>query len=92
MSLGMAILPWGVVENMHALPAGQPEPSFCIEPLQVCEPGDSFLGVLFDFPMLLPGAPCFFASTEALPRVQTAAAFVPDGFPPAIDHPPQLSA
>jgi len=63
-----------------------------IEPLQVCDHGDSFLGVLLDLPVLLPGAPCLLPAIATLPLVQQAAAFVPDGFLPTIDHPPQLSA
>lgn len=90
--MGMEILPWGFVESAPAAPGGQPERTFCIEPLQVCDHGDSFVGVLFDLPVLLPGAPCLLPSTETLRLVQQAAAFVPDGFRPAIDHPPQLSA
>jgi len=90
--LGMELLPWGFVESLPAVPGGQSERTFCIEPLQVCDNGDSFLGVLFDLPVLLPGAPCLFPSTEALPLVQQTVAFVPEGFHPAIDHPPQLSA
>ena len=91
-SLGFEILPWGLVECKPAIPGGKSEHAFRIEPLQVCDHGDSFVGVLFDLPALLPGAPSLFPSTEALPLVQQAVAFVPDGFLPAIDHPPQLSA
>ena len=87
--LGMEILPWGYVE---CVPGATSERSLCIEPLEVCDHGDSFVGVLFDLPVLLPGAPCLFPSTETLPFVQLAATFVSDGFIPAIDHPPQLRA
>ena len=90
--LGTAILPWGFVEFVPAVPGGPVERTLCIEPLQVCDHGDSFVGVLFDLPVLLPGAPCLFPPPEGLPSVQQAAAFVPEGFRPAIDHPPQLSA
>jgi len=90
--LGMEILPWGFVDCVPAIAGVPSERTLCIEPLQVCDHGDSFLGVLFDLPVLLPGAPCLFSSTETLPFVQQAAAFVPDGFLAAIDHPPQLSA
>ena len=90
--LGMEVLPGGFVECVPAIPGEQSERAINIEPLQVCDHGDSFLGVLFDLPVLLPGAPCLFPSTAALPLVQQAVAFVPDGFLPAIDHPPQLSA
>ena len=91
-ALGMEILPWGFVECAPAVPGGQSERTFCIEPLHVCDHGDSFVGVLFDLPVLLPGAPCLFPSAETLPVVQLAASFVPDEFLPSIDHPPQLRA
>jgi len=90
--LGMGMLPCGFVECVPAVPGGPLERTLCIEPLQVCDHGDSFVGVLFDLPVLLPGAPCLFPPPEGLPSVQQAAAFVPEGFRPAIDHPPQLSA
>lgn len=90
--LSMEILPWGFVECMHAVPGGDSERTFRLEPLQVCDHGDSSLGVLFDLPVLLPGAPGILPLTEALALVGQAVAFVPDGFHPAIDHPPQLSA
>jgi len=90
--LGMEILPWGFVESVSTVPGGQSERTFRIEPLQVCDHGDSFLGVLFDLPVLLPGAPCLFPSNKEQSLVQQAVAFIPDGFRPAIDHPPQLSA
>lgn len=90
--LGMEILPWGFVECVPAVTGGPIERTFSIEPLQVCDHGDSFVGVLFDLPVLLPEALCLLPSTVALPLVRQAVAFVPDGFRPAIDHPPQLSA
>jgi hypothetical protein len=91
-AMGMEILPSGIAECAPAVPGGEPGRTFCIEPLQVCDHGDSFVGVLFDLPVLLPGAPCLLPSTETLRLALQAAAFVPDGFHPAIDHPPQLSA
>lgn len=91
-SLGLEILPWGFIECEPAVPGGKSEHAFRIEPLQVCDHGDSFVGVLFDLPVLLPGAPCLLPSSETLPLVQRAAAFAPDGYRPSIDHPPQLSA
>jgi hypothetical protein len=90
--LGLQVLPWGCVECAPAVPGGDRGRICTVEPLQVCDDGDSFLGILFDLPVLLPGSPCLFPSTETLPLVQQAAAFVPDGFLPAIDHPPQLFA
>jgi len=91
-SLGMKVLPWGFVEYTPAVPGGHAERALRVEPLQVCDHGDSFVGVPFDLPVLPPGAPCLLPPPEALPLVQQAAALVPDGFSPAIDHPPQLSA
>ena len=90
--LGLQILPWGCVECAPAFPGAEREQACTIEPLQVCDGGDSLLGDMFDLPLLLPGAPCIIPSTEALPLLQQAAGFVPDGFHPSIDHPPQLRA
>jgi hypothetical protein len=90
--LGMGILPWGLVEGAPDVPGGPLERTLCIEPLQVCDHGDSIVGVLFDLPVLLPGAPCLVPSPVTLPLVQQANAVAPDGFLPAINHPPQLSA
>lgn len=90
--LGLEILPLGFVEFLPAPPGGPGERTACLEPLQVCDCGDTFLGVLSDLPVLLPGAFCLLPSSAALPVVQEAVAFVPDGYRPAIDHPPQLPA
>ncbi len=90
--LGLEILPLGLVECVPAVPGGPMERTLCIEPLQVCNHGDSFVGVPFDLPVLLPGSPCLFPPPEGRPSVLLADAFVADGFHPAIDHPPQLSA
>lgn len=90
--LGLEILPWGLVESVPRLPGEAVERTLCIEPLQVCNHGDSFVGVPFDLPVLLPGSPCLFPPPEGRPSVRLADAFVPEGFLPAIDHPPQLSA
>lgn len=91
-SLGLEILPWGFVECVPAVPGEQGERTCIISPLQVCDHGDLFLGVLFDLPVLLPGDPGLFPPPEVVRLFPEAAVFVPDGFPPAIDHPPQLSA
>ncbi len=90
--LSLATLPCGFMAGVSTLPGEQSDRTCRIEPLQVCDHGDVLLGVLLDLPVLLPGAPCFFPSLESQPRVQRAVAFVPEGFHPAIDHPPQLSA
>jgi hypothetical protein len=91
-ALAIGILPWGFVESTPAQPGAERGRTLCIEPLQLCDSSDTFLGVLFDLPVLLPGAPCLLPSAETLRLVQPAAAFVPDRFRPAIDHPPQLCA
>lgn len=90
--LGMEILPWGLVECVPAVPGGPVECTLGIEPLQVCDDGDPFAGVLFDLPLLLPGAPFLLPSTEAQPLFQQSDSVVSDGFRPAIDRPPQVSA
>lgn len=89
-TLGLEILPWGYVECVPAAPGEKSGRAFRIEPLQVCDHGDTFLGVLFDLPVLLPGAPCLYPSPELARLFPEPAAFAPDGFLPAIDHPPQL--
>lgn len=91
-ALGLQILPWGCVAFAPLLPGEDRELACVIEPLQVCDDGDSLLGDLSELPVLLPGGPCLFPATATLPLGQQAAAFVPDGFHPAIDHPPQLRA
>lgn len=63
-----------------------------IEPLQVCDHGDPYLGALADLPVLVPGGPAVPASSEVLVFVPEGTAFFADGFAPPIDHPPQLSA
>ncbi len=90
--LGLEILPWGVVESVPANSGEQRERTLRIEPLQVCDHGDFFLGALFDLPVLLPGAFCLFTPTEFQPLDQLAVPLVQDGFHPAIDRPPRLSA
>lgn len=90
-ALALEILPGGV-ETAPAVAGGTSEYAFRIEPLQVCDHGDPFVGVLFDLPVLLPGAPSLFVSTETRQFAQPAAVFVPDGHLPSVDHPPQLSA
>jgi hypothetical protein len=65
--------------------------TFSVEPLQVCDHGDSCVGVLFDLPVLLPGAPSLLPSSVSLPHVQQSGAAVPDGFHPSLDRPPRFS-
>lgn len=91
-TLGLEILPWGFVECVPAVPGGQSGRTFSIEPLQVCDHGNSFLGVLFDLPVLLPGGPCVFPSPEVTRFLPEAVVLLPDGYLPAIDHPPQIAA
>jgi hypothetical protein len=90
-SLGLEVLPCAFVECVAVAPGGQGAGAFCLEPLQTCDAEDSLDGVLFDFPFLLPGGGCLFPSTEAQWHLPDAAAFAPDGFHAAIEHPPQLS-
>jgi hypothetical protein len=90
--VGIGILPFGFVECLPSTPDELRERSLRIETLQVCDDGDSLIGVLFDLPVLLPGTPHLQPSAGTLLLVRQAMAFVPDGFHPSIDHPPQLSA
>ena len=63
-----------------------------IEPLQVCDDGDHFLGGVADFLVLVPGALVLVVSPEVLRLAPGCAHCASEGFSPAIDHPPQLSA
>lgn len=66
--------------------------AFRFEPLQVCDQGDPFLGSMAGIPFLVPEAPVLILAPE-LSGVAAETRFpVPDGFKPAIDHPPRLSA
>ena len=91
-SLGIEILPFGFVECAPVVSGAQQQRTVSIEPLQVCDHGDTFLGVLFDLPVLLPGGLCLHPSSERLPLVRSAAVCIPDGFAPSIDRPPRRSA
>ena len=62
------------------------------EPIQVCDQGDPFLGSMAGIPFLVPAAPALLLTPELVSVVPDGASFVPDGFKPPIDHPPQLSA
>lgn len=91
-SIGLETLPGGFVESATDLVGGRGERTASLTTLQVCDLGDPLLGVQFDLPLLLPGAPSLPPTTELRRRPPDAAAPVPDGFHPAVDHPPQLSA
>lgn len=74
------------------LASGSPGGITCsFEPLQVCDRGDSSLGALAYAPFVVPGAPVPFLLPAVRRRVPERASFMPDGFKPAIDHPPRLS-
>lgn len=62
------------------------------EPLQVCDQGDFFLGIMANAPFVVAGNPVFIFSPELRRHIPESSSFVPDGFEPVIDHPPQLSA
>jgi hypothetical protein len=90
--LGLETLPWGLVESASATPDEARENALCVEPMSVCDIEDSFLGILFEFPVLNPGAPGLHPSTESLPVIHRAAGFVSDGFRPVIERPPRRRA
>jgi len=90
--LALQILPCSYQEDPTAASSGTGSLTCRFEPLQVCDSGDSFLGALANIPVLVPGAPALFLTTEISGLIPDGAAFAPDGFKPAIDHPPQLSA
>jgi hypothetical protein len=64
----------------------------CIEPLQVCDNGDHLLGALANLTVLVPGATVLILIPEVHTLVPDRTVFIPDGFRPSIDHPPQLAA
>jgi hypothetical protein len=90
--LGLETLPWGLMECATAAPTEERGNALCVEPLSVCDSEDSFLGMLFEFPVLNPGAPGLHPSTESLPVVHRATVFVSDGFRPTIERPPRRLA
>lgn len=90
--LALEILPCTYLDAPTLSADGQRALACSIEPLQVCGDGDSFLSVLVHFPVVVPGTPVIILSAEVRYFVPDGASFAPDGFHPAIDHPPQLSA
>lgn len=89
--LALEILPCSVVESPAA--ASAPAAVTCrFEPLQVCGDGDPLLGALANLLVLVPAAPVVVPSPEVLGLAPAGVVFVPSGFTPPIDHPPQLSA
>jgi hypothetical protein len=91
-ALCVETLPLGFVEPASFHPGDRRERTVSIEPLQLCDHGDAFLGVLSDLPVLLPGALCLFPSVEARSLGQPTVQLAPDGYPPVMDHPPRRSA
>lgn len=92
MFLALEILPCAFQEE-PTLTADGPRGFACsIEPLQVCDHGDSFLGALANLPVLVPGTPMLIPSPGIRYLLNDDSSFPPVGFHPAIDHPPQLSA
>lgn len=90
--LAMEILPCSFQETPIGA-SGVPGSLTCrFEPLQVCDQGDFFLGALGDLPVLVPGIPVLVLAPTVLCLVPAGSSFMPDGFRPTIDHPPQLSA
>lgn len=91
LSLGIEVLSCTFVESVAISPAKRSGRAITIETLQLCDNHYS-LGALFDVPVILSGALCLEASPVARLYYQQVAAFVPDGFHRAIDHPPQFHA
>lgn len=91
-SVALEILPFGLADSLAAAPGERGERTCFVEPLQLCDDGAGFEGFLYDLPVLVPGAPGFVPPAGALVPVAGAAPRVPEGFRPAIDHPPQLPA
>jgi len=81
--LGLETLPWGMGERAN---------SSHVEPLQSPDSADASLEVLFESPVLAPGAPGIHPSTGSLPVIHQAAKPVSDGFRQTVDRPPRLVA
>jgi hypothetical protein len=88
-SLGIEVLSCTSVGCFAMTSTARSAVVFAIESLQVCDDQDMF-GALFDVPVLLPGAPCLLVTPAERWYLQQSAAFAPDGFSGAIDHPPQF--
>jgi hypothetical protein len=92
MFMALEILPCGYLEA-PALATGALGSFACsVESLQVCDSGDSLLGALANIPVLVPGATMLILPPEIHFLVPDLTSFVPEGFCPSIDHPPQLSS
>jgi len=91
LSLGMEVFSCTFVVSVASAPAEQSRGAFFLESLQVCDDHDTF-GALFDMPVIIPGVPCLPASPAGRRNLQRTAAFAPEGFRGAIDHPPQFSS
>jgi hypothetical protein len=92
MFMALEILPC-VCLDASAPATGESGGFMCsIGPLQVCDSGDSLLGALANIPVLVPGATILILSPAIHFLVPDLTSFVPDGFCPSIDHPPQLRA
>jgi len=91
--MALEIQPCGCLE-VPALATGALSSFACsIEPLQVCDSGDSLLGALANIPVLVPETTALVLSFPEIQRLAPdRTSFAPDGFRPSIDHPPQLSA
>jgi hypothetical protein len=84
------ILPCSFHDDSPLATGGTSGVACSIEPLQVCDQGDSPLGSLANALVLVPGDPPLILAPELLGLVVEHASFAPDGFRPSIDHPPQL--
>lgn len=91
LSLGIEVLSCTFVERVAIVPVERSASGFCLEALQAGDDHDTF-GVLFDVPVLLQGASCLLAAPAERQYLLQLAAFAPDGFHGAIDHPPQFRA
>jgi hypothetical protein len=92
MFMALEILPCMCLDASAPVP-GAPRSFACsIEPLQVCDSGDSLLGALANIPVLVPGATILILSPAIHFLVPDLTSFMPNGYCPSIDHPPQLCA
>lgn len=91
-SICTEILPCAYVDSPPSPTGVLSGRSFAIEPLQVCDHGDSFLGVLSDLPVLLAGAPDALPAPEVRRLLPEDVALSTGQFHASIDRPPRTTA
>jgi hypothetical protein len=87
-SLSLGILPISLERPREA----SAQDVCCFEPLDVCNAGNSSLGMLADLPVLLPAPVALVAVPTALPAPSTDPAALLEGSAPGVYRPPRCSS